>query len=196
MINIYDACPTLKKRLITLRQTNIGDVEELLECYSDEKAVPLFNSDNCNGDNFHYKTIEKMKQTIDFWDFSYKQKYFVRWTIILNDTDEKIGTIEMFHRNAEDEFNHYGVLRIDLKSEHEVQPIINEILDIADEYFYDLFDVHAILTKAIPMASERIGSLLQKGYQPLHKKFVVYEDYFVKYKSLQQSRVIQFEGQC
>ncbi|AIQ36012.1 hypothetical protein R50345_16140 [Paenibacillus sp. FSL R5-0345] len=183
MINVFDECPTFNKMQITIRQTNAGDVEELLECYSDEKAVPLFNSDNCKGDNFHYKTIERMKQTIDFWDFSYRHKYFVRWTIILNDTHEKIGTIEMFHRNTEDEFNHYGVLRIDLKSKHEVQSIINEVLDITNEHFYDLFDVNAILTKAIPIASERIGSLLQKGYQPLNKKLMVYDDYFVKYRS-------------
>jgi len=46
-------------------------------------------------------------------------KYFVRWTVILNDTNEKIGTIEMFHRIAEDGFNHYGLLRIDLQSIYE-----------------------------------------------------------------------------
>jgi ribosomal-protein-alanine N-acetyltransferase len=58
-----------------------------------------------------------------------------------------------------------------------------EILDIADENFYEIFDVNAILTKAIPIASERIGSLLKKGYQPLNKKLMVYDDYFVKYRS-------------
>ncbi|MGZ9584274.1 hypothetical protein [Paenibacillus marinisediminis] len=183
MINVYEECPSYKKMQISIRQTNEGDAEELLGCYSDEKAVPLFNSDNCNGDDFHYKTVERMKKVIDFWDYSYKHKYFVRWTIILNETHEKIGTIEMFHRSAEDEFNHYGVLRIDLKSKHEVPSIINEVLDIADENFYEVFDVNAILTKAIPIASERIGSLLQKGYQPLNKKLMVYGDYFVKYKS-------------
>lgn len=175
---IYEECPIYKNKLITLRQTNLKDAEELLKCYSDEKAVPFFNSDNCNGDNFHYTSIERMRQAIDFWEFSYKNRYFVRWTVILNDTSEKIGTIEMFHRTSEDEFNHYGVLRIDLQSEYETSVVIDEILEIANENFYRDFEVEAILTKAIPEATERISSLLQKGYKSLNKKLGIYDDYF------------------
>ncbi|GAA0180930.1 hypothetical protein SH2C18_35400 [Clostridium sediminicola] len=181
--DVYEECPMYKNKLITLRQTGLEDTQELLKCYSDEKAVPFFNSDNCNGDNFHYTTIERMKQAIDFWNFSYKSKHFVRWTVILNDTKEKIGTIEMFHRIADDEFNHYGVLRIDLQSNYETQPIIDEVLGIVNENFYKAFDVKAILTKAISDATERIGSLVQKGYQSMDKKFMTYDDYFVSFKN-------------
>lgn len=182
MKDIYEECPVYKKKLITLRQTYIDDAEELIKCYSDERAVPFFNSDNCNGDDFYYTTIERMRKAIDFWDFSYKQKYFVRWTVIINETDERIGTIEMFHRNAEDEFNHYGVLRIDLQSKYEIQPVIDEVLEIVNENFYEIFDVKAILTKAVPKAKERIASLMKKGYQPLNKKLMIYDDYFVRKK--------------
>jgi hypothetical protein len=182
MKDVYEECPTYKKKLITLRQTNINDAQELLKCYSDEKAVPFFNSDNCHGDDFHYVTIERMKQAIDFWEFSYKSKYFVRWTVVLNDTSEKVGTIEMFHRVADDEFNHYGILRIDLQSVFEIQSVLDEILEIADENFYKAFDVEAILTKAIPGATERISSLIKKGYQPLNRKLTIYDDYFVNYE--------------
>lgn len=125
--DVYEECPTYVKALITLRKTSKDDLEELFKCYSDEKAVSLFNSDNCHGDNFHYTTLEKMRQAIDFWEYSYKSRQFVRWTVILNDTNEKIGTVEMFHRVAEDEFNHYGVLRVDIKSKHEIQTIIEDI---------------------------------------------------------------------
>jgi hypothetical protein len=185
MKNIYEECPIYKNKLITLIQTNMEDAQELLKCYSDEKAVPFFNSDNCNGDNFHYTTIERMKQAIDFWDFSYKNKYFVRWTVILNDTKVKIGTIEMFHRIAEDEFNHYGVLRIDLQSDYETRLIINTILEIVSENFYKAFDVKAILTKAIPDAVERIDSLVQGGYQPINRKLMIYDDYYVRFENRQ-----------
>lgn len=180
MENTYDVCPVYKKELITLRQTVLEDAEELLKCYSDEKSIPLFNSDNCNGDDFHYKTLERMQQAINFWDFSYKNKYFVRWTIINNSTNEKIGTVEMFHRFKDDEFNHYGVLRIDLQSKFETQAIINEVLQITDENFYDVFDVKHILTKAKDMAHERVASLLINGYEPLERKFVIYDDYYIK----------------
>lgn len=183
MKDIYAECPIYKKKLITLRQTNMEDTQDLLRCYSDKRAVPFFNSDNCHGDNFYYTTIERMKQAIDFWDFSYKNKYFVRWTIILNATNEKIGTVEMFHRIADDEFNHYGVLRIDLQSKCEVQPIINEILEIVDDNFYASFDLEVILTKAIPDATERVTSLLERGFQPLGRKFMIYDDYFVKFEN-------------
>lgn len=183
MIDVYEECPVYKKELITLTKTNIEDTQELLRCYSDEKAVPFFNSDNCHGDNFHYTTIERMKQAINFWDFSYKNRYFVRWTVILNDTNEKIGTIEMFHRISDDEFNHYGVLRIDLQSNYEIQPIIGEILEIANENFFRMFDVEAILTKAIPITTERIASLIEKGYHPINKKFMIYDDYFVNFEN-------------
>jgi [ribosomal protein S5]-alanine N-acetyltransferase len=179
MKDIYEECPIYEKKLITLRRTNMEDAHELLKCYSDEKAVPFFNSDNCNGDDFHYTTIERMKQSIDFWEFSYKNKYFVRWTVILNSTKEKIGTVEMFHRVKEDEFNHYGLLRIDLKSNYETQPIIEDILEIVNEDFYKAFDVKAILTKAIPEAENRIISLLKKGYLPINRKMMIYYDYFV-----------------
>lgn len=182
MESIYEECPIYKTKLITLRQTNMEDAQELLKCYSDKKSVPFFNSDNCNGDDFYYTTIEGMKQAIDFWNFSYRNRYFVRWTVLLNDTAEKVGTIEMFHRIADDEFNHYGVLRIDLQSKYETQPIINEILEIVNENFYKAFDVKAILTKAISDAIERATSLVKKGYKPINRKFMIYNDYYVNFE--------------
>ncbi len=180
MEDVYKVCSIYKNARITLRQTNLDDTEELLKCYSDKNSVPFFNSDNCHGDDFHYTSLERMKQAIEFWDFSYSNRYFVRWTIILNSTGEIIGTIEMFHRIAEDEFNHYGVLRIDLKSEYENQKIIDTILEIANESFYPLFDVKSILTKAFPAAKERLTSLEKNGYTPLDKKFIIYDNYFVR----------------
>lgn len=137
MKDIYVECPTYKKNMITLRQTNMDDAEELLKCYSDEKAVPFFNSDNCHGDNFNYTTIERMKQAIEFWDFSYINKYFVRWTAIFD--NNVIGTVEMFHRIADDEFNHYGLLRIDLQSKYEIKLVLDEIIKIANENFFKAF---------------------------------------------------------
>jgi ribosomal-protein-alanine N-acetyltransferase len=177
--DIYEECPTYKKKIITLRQTKIEDFQELLKCYSDDKAVSLFNSDNCNGDDFYYNTGERMKQAIDFWNFAYKNKEFIRWTIILNNTNEKVGTIEMFHKVGDDEFNHFGILRIDLRSNYETQPVIDDILEIVKENFYRVFNVKAIVTKAIPNATERITSLVQKGYKPFNRKPMIYDDYFI-----------------
>jgi hypothetical protein len=63
---------------------------------------------------------------------------------------------------------------------NETQSVIDDILEIVNENFYKVFDVEAILTKAIPDANERVSSLAQKGYKPLNRKFGIYDDYFVK----------------
>lgn len=178
--DIYKECPIYTTDKLTLRLTSLDDTKELLKCYSDERAVPLFNSDNCNGDDFHYTTIERMEEAIKFWQFSYENRYFVRLTVILNETKEKIGTIEIFNRQANDEFNNIGVLRIDLQSKYEKKQYIDEILDVSNEYFYGAFGVETIITKAIPEAIERIASLKSKGYVVLNKKFMVYDDYFIR----------------
>lgn len=177
--NVYEQCPIYEKELITLRLIKNGDAEELLKCYSDEKAVPLFNSDNCR-DDFHYATMERMEMAVDFWEFSYANKYFVRWTVILNSTNEKIGTIEMFHASDEWESNHYGILRIDLQSKYEIQSIIEDILAVSNEFFYELFGVEVVLTKAIPEASERISALKSSGFKPINKKLKIYDDYYCR----------------
>jgi len=178
-IDIYKKCPVYTTDILTLKLTSLEDTSELLKCYSDEKSVPLFNSDNCNGDDFHYTTIDRMKKAIDFWQFSYENRYFVRLTVILIETGEKIGTVEMFKREANDEFKDFGVLRIDLQSKYEEQKYIDKILEVANENFYKDFDVEFIITKSIPAAAERIISLGKKGYKPIDKKFVKYNDYFI-----------------
>jgi len=86
----------------------------------------------------------------------------------------------MFNRESEDEFNHFGLLRIDLQSKYENKKYINEILQIVNQDFYKAFDVDSILTKAIQSAAERIASLQSKGYVPLNKKVMIYDDYFVR----------------
>lgn len=179
--DIYDECPIYEMNRIKLRQTIMDDAEELLKCYSDENAVPFFNSDNCHGDDFYYTTIERMKQAIEFWNFSYKNKYFVRWTVIYD--NNIIGTIEMFHRISDDEFNHYGLLRIDLQSKYETKFVFDEILEIVNKNFYKAFNVAAILTKAIPDAKERIASLTHNGFQPINRRLMTYDNYFVCYNN-------------
>jgi len=99
--------------------------------------------------------------------------------MIVAHTDE-IGTIEMFNRESEDEFNHFGLLRIDLRSKYENQKYINEILQIVNQDFYKTFDVDSILIKAIQSGTERIASLQSEGYVPLDKKVIIYDDYYAR----------------
>jgi hypothetical protein len=178
MYKIYEKCPILKNKIITLRLVKEEDALELLNCYSDEKAVPLFNSDNCHGDTFYYTTPERMKQAIDMWKYSYDTKRFVRMTIILNSAEEIIGTIEMFNRGTAPYYGVYGVLRLDIMSKYEDEDILNAVFQLAEEHFYREFGVEWIVTKAIDIAEKRKKVLAKLGYIPMND--FVLKDYYGK----------------
>lgn len=184
MTEVYQHCPEFENNRYLLRFTCMEDCADLLKVYSDEKAVPLFNSDNCNGDDFHYTTMERMKQAIDFWKFSYENKYFVRWTIIDKHLHAAIGTIELFHRDSDDCFTNCGLLRMDLRSDYEKSEEITEILSLIIKPAYELFCCDKIATKAVSQATERISALNKLGFRYAVEKLVghggaEYSDYYV-----------------
>ncbi|MCL2592556.1 MAG: hypothetical protein FWD82_04240 [Defluviitaleaceae bacterium] len=53
---------------------------------------------------------------------------------------------------------------IDLASDYENKPYLSEILDICVKYFYDIFKVSRIVTKAIPQAINRVEALYNAGF--------------------------------
>ncbi|MBU3106441.1 hypothetical protein [Clostridium gasigenes] len=56
------------------------------------------------------------------------------------------------------------------------------MLEISNQYLHKDFEVESILTKAIPNETERIDSLKSKGYVPINKKIMIYDDYFIRTK--------------
>ena len=156
----------------------------MLKVYSDSKAVPLFNSDNCHGDDFYYSTLEKMRSAIDFWLFSYEKGYFVRWSVIDKAEDMAIGTIELFRRQAEDFFTDCGVLRLDLRSDYENAQEIVQILGLILDHAFDWFGCSMIATKAIAEAAQRRCALESLGFTLREEKLIghdgtEYEDYLI-----------------
>ena len=111
-MKVYEQCPQLESERFFLRLVEEKDGSDLLDVYGDKNALPFFNSDNCHGDNFYYPTEEKMLNAIRFWLSSYRERWFIRWAIVDKATRKAIGTIEMFHRESDDAFNHSGVLRL------------------------------------------------------------------------------------
>ena len=152
--------------------------------YSDEKAVPYFNSDNCFG-NIHCTLLEYVENMIDYWLSEYQQKGFVRWTIIDKNINRSIGTIELFNRKAEDYFNNCGLLRLDLRSDYEHEKIIFEILSLITPQTFDLFECNMIATKIPPFAAERKKAAEQLGYKKSKENLIgghdgkAYTDYYV-----------------
>ena len=187
MQDVYECCPMLEGDRYLLRQISQDDCEDMLRVYSDEQSVPLFNSDNCNGDDFHYVTMKRMRSAIEFWLFSYEKRYFVRWSIVDKRSCEVIGTIELFCRKAEDYFTDCGIQRLDLRSDYEREGIIWEILELIVPKAYALFDCSMIATKAVSVAKERICALERMGFTRSDEKLIghdgaEYGDYFVRMK--------------
>ena len=115
-MNIYETCPTLESEKFIIRLFKDDDCDDLLKVYSDKNALPFFNSDNCDGDNFYYSTKERMTDAIGFWHMSYENGWFVRLSIVDKETTSVIGTVELCLRVSDDEFNNMGILRVDVRS--------------------------------------------------------------------------------
>ncbi len=164
MNDVYEKCPIFENERFLIRFVTIDDVNDLLEVYSDKNALPFFNSDNCDGDSFYYPNQEKMKSAIGFWLRSYETKWFVRWSIIDKTVSKAIGTIEMFHRKADDDFNDVGVLRLDLRSDYEITDILKELFSIFIPSAYGLFDCTEIITKIPVYAIERADAAQKYGF--------------------------------
>lgn len=187
MKDVYENIPVLGNEKFCLRGVEAGDREDLLKVYSDVKAVPFFNSDNCHGDDFHYETPERMAQAIDFWLFSYRNRYFVRWAIIDQTTGRAVGTVELFHRDSEDFFNNCGALRLDLRSDFETEAAIISILNLIVPEAYGWFYCDKIAVKAVFAAQERKKALSALGFVKTEEKVTgsdgtQYGDYFVRFR--------------
>lgn len=184
-MDVYKLCPQIENQNYKLRLVCGNDCDDLLKVYSDKKAVPFFNSDNCDGDDFYYTTTETMRQAIDFWIYSYEHGYFVRFSIIDKKKSSVIGTIEIFNRTSDDYFTNCGLLRLDLAGNYEKRDTVREILSLTAKPIFEWFDCDMIATKAIPAATERISALKSSGFALSSEKLIgthdhkEYDNYFV-----------------
>lgn len=179
-MNVYENCPVVESERFLLRLVMEQDCEDLLKVYSDPVAVPLFNGDNCNGDDFHYATFERMLQGLQFWIWSYDHGYFVRWSIVDKSLNSAIGTIELCGTER-------GILRVDLRSDYEKEAVLTEILDLVVLPSFEWLGCESLITKAKPIASARIKVLTEMGFVPMAEPLIghdgtKYGDYFVKRK--------------
>ena len=186
----YEKCPVYESKTYLLRLVEVSDAPDLLRVYSDEKAVPFFNGDNCHGDNFHYTTLERMQSAIGFWLGAYQDKGFVRWAIVDKNNRQAVGTIELFSRQANDFFNQCGLLRLDLRSDYEWAETIREILSLIIPPAFELFDCRMIATKIPPAALQRKTAAEQLGFVLSTEKLIggddgrIYTDYYVLHSKI------------
>lgn len=163
-MNIYQNCPTLANDKFLLRLVENTDRDDLLKVYSDKNALPFFNSDNCDGDNFYYATKQRMAEAMKFWELSYKNGWFARLAIIDKAVAEVIGTIELCLRVSDDEFNNTGILRVDVRSDYENCDALSCIISLITPYISEMMGCVGIITKAPIYAIERIKAISKVGF--------------------------------
>lgn len=163
-MNIYETCPTLESEKFIIRLFLDEDCDDLLKVYSDKNALPFFNSDNCDGDNFYYATKERMAEAMEFWHMSYEKGWFVRFSIIDKAVLSVIGTVELCLRISEDEFNNMGILRVDVRSDYEQEDALYGIFSLVTPKLKEMLGCKGVLTKAPIYAVERIKAIKRAGF--------------------------------
>lgn len=163
-MNIYETCPILENGKFLLRLVENEDCDDLLRVYSDKNALPFFNSDNCDGDNFYYATKERMAEALGFWNLSYKNGWFARLSIVDKTVSNVIGTIELCLRVSEDEFNNMGILRVDVRSDYEREEVLYDIVALITPHLSEMLGCNGIITKAPIYAVERIKAIQKAGF--------------------------------
>ena len=163
-MNIYESCPALESEKFIIRLFRDEDCDDLLKVYSDKNALPFFNSDNCDGDNFYYSTKERMSEAVAFWHMAYENRWFARLSIVDKATSGIIGTVELCLRVSDDAFNHMGVLRVDVRSDYEEETALYDIFSLVTPKLEDLLGCKGVLTKAPIYAVERIKAVQKAGF--------------------------------
>lgn len=163
-MNIYENCPVLENEKFIIRLFKNEDCDDLLEVYSDKNALPFFNSDNCDGDNFYYATKERMIEAIDFWNMSYRNGWFVRLSVVDKTVSTVIGTVELCLRVSGDEFNNMGILRVDVRSDYEQENELYGIFSLITPEIEKMLGCKGVLTKAPIYAVERIKAIQKVGF--------------------------------
>lgn len=163
-MDIYESCPVLESERFLIRLFRDEDCDDLLKVYSDKNALPFFNSDNCDGDNFYYATKERMAEAVAFWHMAYENGWFVRLSVVDKTVENVIGTVELCLRASEDAFNNMGVLRVDVRSDYETEDALSDIFSLIAPEVEELLGCKGVLTKAPVYAVDRLKAIQKAGF--------------------------------
>jgi len=179
MADVYMQCPVVESDHFILRLVEPHDAADLLSCYGHSESIPFLNEDH-----FTYAfgrpdlTIAEMEKNIHMWLEAYRERGFVRFSIVTKTGGQAVGTIEMFNWNGAP--GGMGVLRLDLNPKHESKSALSELLHLSD-LFFEMFDCGKILTKGFEKSQARMDALKVSGYKPFprHEDFAR-DGYWVK----------------
>ncbi|MDR2570267.1 MAG: GNAT family N-acetyltransferase, partial [Oscillospiraceae bacterium] len=157
----YAICPEYETKHLKFRLVRLEDAQELLDSfYNDLSKWMFYGNDMCKkifaG---QYATLDEMKNCIRIWLNEYKNKYFIRFSVLDKSTGKFIGTIEVFDNF--DKQKRGAALHIDFAASYETQIYISELLSLADKEFFRTFGFISLFIRADPNANERITALLE-----------------------------------
>ncbi|MCL2352280.1 MAG: GNAT family N-acetyltransferase [Firmicutes bacterium] len=160
----YAKCPEFDTEHFHLRQVREEDAEDLL-CFYGDLSEWMFNGNAwCNGIfSSNRPTAEEMRKCINSWLDEYKNKFYIRLSVIDRATGKPIGTVEVFDNF--DRAKRGAALHIDLSVPYETRTYIAELLNLADEELFRLFGFRYLIIWALPNAAERIAALNAAGYK-------------------------------
>lgn len=155
--------PVLAAGRFLLRLVRPDDAEDLLACYGDPAAWPLFNTDNCTSD-FRFTTVAEVREAIEFWLADGAANGYVRFSVV--DGGVAVGTLEFFGRpaDAHNELS-WGLLRLDLAPACENADDLGELFAVTGRLF-EPFGVERILTRVPAEAVVRTQAALAAGFAP------------------------------
>lgn len=179
-INPFDECPVYETKNFIFRLVNEKDAEDLFTVYTDPITLKHENRDGFSGE-WNLNSSDELKNA---WQTEYKNRQFVRWSIISKDTSSVIGTIEIAPLPWGKWFfgteTPVGILRLDLLSSFEKQAYFSEIIYMmATELAYD-FEVTKIIMKAPSNQPERVNALILNQFYPDTNKEFLYDDYYIR----------------
>ncbi|WP_077612416.1 GNAT family N-acetyltransferase [Clostridium sp. Marseille-P2415] len=190
--SIYEDWRSYENQEFLLRPVRVEDAEELLKVYSDKEAQKRFNIDNFSQPCF-FDTMEQMRNELEYYQKAYQKREFVRWSIVDKKTGRIIGTVENFRREAidkstgepRDAFHNVALLRMDIRSDYEKEPVFLSLIHLILESAYDDFECTCIATKAPQIAEERRKALVEAGFKASDTILVGhsgqnYGDYFIR----------------
>ncbi len=164
-MSLYEMNPVLENGRFCLRKVSSADVGDLHAVYSDLQALPFFNSDNCDGDNFYYESRKRMKEAVDFWQTAWNNAWFARLAIEDLQSGCVIGTTELCLRVSDDEFNQSVILRIDLRSDYEKKSVLSSLVNLIMDQIPEYFGTRKVISKAWPYAIERQKAFAGCGFR-------------------------------
>jgi len=168
-VNPYEKCPVYETEHFHLRLVKLKDAADLLECYKHPTSAVQGSAANCYVGPGGYGSQKKrdMRKFIRMWLDEYRNREFVRWSVIGRQSGLAVGSIEMFCDPSLLPGCRGGVLRIDLIAFYETELYVAELLRLVVDEFYTLFDADVITTNGHPEAEIRLRAIAAAGFVPI-----------------------------